>query len=134
MSHTILQVNFRHSMTPADYRTLAHHAAGPLANVPGLQWKIWLEDAGEGRAGGLYLFESEAAATAYEAGPVISGLRASPHIHDLTAQLFDILPEPTAITRGPVARLLAGNGVMEPTPTAQSGRLPNYISGSLQVR
>ena len=39
--------------------------AGSIAQEPGLVWKIWTESAAEGRAGGVYLFESRAAAEAY---------------------------------------------------------------------
>lgn len=39
--------------------------AESIAQEPGLLWKIWTESAAEGRAGGVYLFESRAAAEAY---------------------------------------------------------------------
>ncbi|TCZ64338.1 monooxygenase [Roseicella aquatilis] len=39
--------------------------AESIAGEPGLLWKIWTESAAEGRAGGIYLFESRAAAEAY---------------------------------------------------------------------
>ncbi|TDH62255.1 hypothetical protein E2C06_12790 [Dankookia rubra] len=38
--------------------------AESIAQEPGLAWKIWTESAAEGRAGGVYLFESRAAAEA----------------------------------------------------------------------
>ncbi|MFC7475891.1 YdhR family protein [Dankookia sp. GCM10030260] len=39
--------------------------AESIAQEPGLVWKIWTESAAEHRAGGVYLFESRAAAEAY---------------------------------------------------------------------
>jgi Putative mono-oxygenase ydhR len=39
--------------------------AESIAQEPGLVWKIWTESAAEGRAGGVYLFESRVAAEAY---------------------------------------------------------------------
>ncbi len=41
--------------------------AEDIARQPGLLWKIWTEDREAGRAGGVYLFESRAAAEAYHA-------------------------------------------------------------------
>ncbi len=41
--------------------------AEDIAGQPGLLWKIWTESPEEGRAGGVYLFESRAAAEAYHA-------------------------------------------------------------------
>lgn len=39
--------------------------AADIATEPGLHWKIWTEAPEEGRAGGLYLFETRAQAEAY---------------------------------------------------------------------
>jgi hypothetical protein len=39
--------------------------AESIAEEPGLLWKIWTESKAEGRAGGVYLFETRAAAEAY---------------------------------------------------------------------
>ena len=57
--------------------------AGDIARTPGLRWKIWTENAEEGRAGGIYLFEDAAAAEAYRAMHVarlaalgVAGIRA----------------------------------------------------------
>lgn len=41
--------------------------AEDIAATPGLLWKIWTEAPEAGRAGGVYLFESRAAAEAYHA-------------------------------------------------------------------
>ncbi len=41
--------------------------AEDIAGQPGLLWKIWTEEPEAGRAGGVYLFESRAAAEAYHA-------------------------------------------------------------------
>lgn len=41
--------------------------AEDIAGTPGLLWKIWTEEPAAGRAGGVYLFESRAAAEAYHA-------------------------------------------------------------------
>jgi hypothetical protein len=41
--------------------------AEDIAGQPGLLWKIWTESPEEGRAGGVYLFATRAAAEAYHA-------------------------------------------------------------------
>ncbi|WP_237214652.1 monooxygenase [Falsiroseomonas oryziterrae] len=41
--------------------------AEDIAGQSGLLWKIWTESPEKGRAGGVYLFESRAAAEAYHA-------------------------------------------------------------------
>lgn len=74
--------------------------AADIAAEPGLRWKIWTEAPEEGRAGGLYLFESRAEAEAYRdkhaarlEGFGITGIRAL--ILDVNAGL-------SAITRAPL--------------------------------
>ena len=43
----------------------AHELARDIANEHGLVWKIWREDRDTGHAGGIYLFETAAAAERY---------------------------------------------------------------------
>lgn len=77
-------------------------AAQPIADTPGLRWKVWLMNEAERDAGGVYLFESESAVQAYLGGPIVAALKASAGIDKISAKLFDVLEEHTAITRGPV--------------------------------
>jgi hypothetical protein len=44
---------------------VSNELAGDIANENGLVWKIWLEDRERRHAGGIYLFESAAAAERY---------------------------------------------------------------------
>jgi hypothetical protein len=65
MAATLLLVEF--PMTgfgPARTEAL-RPLAEDIAGEPGLIWKIWTEAPAEGRAGGVYLFESRAIAEAY---------------------------------------------------------------------
>lgn len=53
-----------------DMRAAMRALAESIAEEPGLLWKIWTHDGAEGqgfgaRAGGIYLFDSRAAAEAY---------------------------------------------------------------------
>lgn len=74
--------------------------AADIAAEPGLHWKIWTEAPEEGRAGGLYLFETRAEAEAYRdkhaarlEGFGITGIRAI---------LFDVNEALGAVTRAPL--------------------------------
>src|SRR6266542_3324789 len=106
MSEKILQVNLKFSITRAELETAWLEAAQPVADVPGLRWKVWLMNEAEHEAGGIYLFESEAAAQSYLAGPIVAELKSSPAVSNISAKLFDVLEGHSAITRGPVKSAL----------------------------
>ena len=53
-------------------------------------------------AGGIYLFENEAALVAFLNGPLATGTMAHPALSGFSAKRFDVLEEPTAVTHGPV--------------------------------
>lgn len=106
MTPKILQVNLKFSISRTELETAWLQAAQPVSDTPGLVWKIWLINEGEHEAGGIYLFESEAAAQAYMAGPIVAALKSSPAVSEITAKLFDVIDAHTAITRGPVEKAL----------------------------
>jgi hypothetical protein len=100
MSAKLLQVNLKFSISRADLEAAWLGAAQPVADTPGLRWKVWLMNEAEGEAGGIYLFESLGAAQAYLDGPIVAALKASPAVSNISAKLFDVLEDHTAITRG----------------------------------
>lgn len=102
MSEKILQVNLTFSISSAELEAAWLEVAQPIAEVPGLRWKVWLMNEAEQEAGGIYLFESEAAAQSYLAGPIVAALKSSPVVSNISAKLFDVLESHTAITRGPL--------------------------------
>ena len=106
MSPKILQVNFKFSISRADLEAAFLPAAQPIADTPGLRWKIWLMNEAEHTAGGIYLFESEAAVQAWMAGPIVAAMMVNPVLTNIDAKTFDILESHTAITRGPVEQVL----------------------------
>lgn len=110
MSHTILQVNMKFSISKAELEAAWLGAAQPIADIPGLRWKVWLMNEKEHEAGGIYLFESEAAAQSYLAGPIVAALKSSPAVSNISAKLFDVLESHSAITRGPLKQAI-GTGV-----------------------
>ena len=55
----------------------------------------------EHTAGGIYLFESEAAVQAWMARSIVAAMMANPVLSNIDAKVFDILESQTTITRGP---------------------------------
>ena len=106
MSEKILQLNLNFSISRAELEAAWLEVAQPIAEVPGLRWKVWLMNGAEQEAGGIYLFESETAAQSYLAGPIVAALKSSPAVSNISAKLFDVLESHSAITRGPVKSAL----------------------------
>ncbi len=105
----ILQVNFKFKVTNRAQFTELGKAFlkdaprfGPGGDVKGLLWKIWLVNEAEKSAGGIYLFKDDASVEAFLKGEIVAGLKKHPALSDIEAKVFDILPEHTKITRGPV--------------------------------
>jgi hypothetical protein len=110
MPQQILQVNLKFSIPRADLSAAWLDAAQPIADTPGLAWKVWLMNESEHEAGGIYLFENKAAAQSYMAGPIVAALKASPAVSDISAKLFDVLGDHSAITRAPLSNAVAAVG------------------------
>lgn len=103
----IVQVNYRRPEMPkAEWEArYTDDRAKQFLSVGGLQWKIWLDDADERRAGGIYLFADRAAAEAYVNGPIVARIKANPDVSELDIRIFDVRDRMTAITNGPVPSL-----------------------------
>lgn len=104
MAQKILQVVFKYRGSLADYEVSVAPLAEPAAQTQGLRWKVWIVNELEQVAGGIHLFDDEAAMQAYlaVAGPALSAL---PILTDITVKHFDVLGQLTAITRGPVGEI-----------------------------
>ncbi len=99
----LVQINFKLSATvPKELQT---SNAQKIANLNGLVWKIYIKNDTEHSSGGIYLFKDDASAQAYLNGPIIASLKSMPVVSDFEAKIFDINPELTEITRGPVDRV-----------------------------
>jgi hypothetical protein len=97
----ILQINFKLNVPVAEYQKMAASVAHAFLDVPGLRWKIWLVNPATQEAGGIYLFDSRASLDAYLNGPLVAQLRGLTSIRDISMKQFEIMPEVTAVTRGP---------------------------------
>jgi hypothetical protein len=73
--------------------------ARPIADVPGLRWKIWIINEEHGEAGGVYLFQDAASAQAFIDGPIITEMKGDP---SLSIKTFEVLEQLTTVTRGPI--------------------------------
>jgi hypothetical protein len=102
MSGRILQLNFKFSVSGAEYEESVSPLADGIAAVAGLRWKVWLMNEAESEAGGIYLFDDEASVKAYLEGPIVAQVTSHPALSDFSVKQFDVMDKVTAITRGPV--------------------------------
>lgn len=102
MSQQVLQVNLNFSITREELETAWLDAAQPIANTPGLLWKVWLINEEKSEAGGVYLFENAEAVQSYVSGPIVAALKASPAVSNISAKVFDVIAYHSAVTRAPL--------------------------------
>ena len=97
----ILVINFSlEGMTESEYRNLCDEVAPSVAAVPGLVSKVWLADRANSVYGGVYTFENGAAVDAFLASELLANVAATRGLVDFSVRRFEVLPEPTAVTRG----------------------------------
>ena len=101
MAKRLLQLNFKFSVTGAEYEAAVSPLADSFAALEGLVWKVWMINEKEGEAGGIYLFEDEASVKGYLDGPLAAGVLSHPALSEFSAKQFDVMPGVTEVTRGP---------------------------------
>jgi hypothetical protein len=99
MSVKILQINYKLNGPRAEYEKENLPYAQPIADISGLRWKVWIINEAQSEAGGIYLFDGDAAVKDFVDGPIIATMKGDP---TLSIKAFDVIAELTAITRGPV--------------------------------
>lgn len=102
MAGKILQVNFKFSVSRAEYEQAANSLAPQFAEVAGLRWKVWTINEGEKEAGGVYYFDDESSLQTYLAGPLAAAVKSHPDLSEMTVKQFEVMADVTAVTRGPV--------------------------------
>lgn len=102
MGKKALQVNVDYDIPIEEFKAAMLMAAEPVAQQPGLIWKVWTYDDANKHAGGWYLFESLEAAQAYLDSPVVAAQKSHPAMSNFSTKLFDIGEEASAITRAPI--------------------------------
>jgi len=103
----ILAITFYLNVPVAEYQKMVDTIAHAFLDVPGLRWKIWLLNPANQEAGGIYLFDSQASVDAYMNGPLVAQLRGLPSIRNISMKQFEVMPQATALTRGPCETPLA---------------------------
>ncbi len=98
----ILQINMNYSIDVEVLSKAFMDLAQPIADVKGLKWKVWIHNAEEKSCGGIYLFEDEASVTAYLNSEIVAGIASNPALSNISLKVFDVLPEHSKITRGPL--------------------------------
>lgn len=100
MSAAIVQINFSFNVPVSEQVQASMDKADMFNQVDGLLWKIWLLDEAERISGGIYLFEDRERARAYADGEIVAELcRQRP---DISVRVFDIMEQPSRITRAPL--------------------------------
>ncbi len=99
MPGKILQINYKLDGPRDKYEEENEPYAQPIADVPGLRWKIWIINEEHGEAGGIYLFADDATMKGFLDGPIIAEMKGDP---SLSIKSFDVIDGLTAVTRGPV--------------------------------
>lgn len=85
-------------ITPAQYEEHCEEIADAFLEWPGLIAKVWLRDSETGTFGGVYLFESKAAADRSRSTEIFVGMVSNPGFADVTVREYDTLGAATAVT------------------------------------
>lgn len=99
MEGQIVQINYKLEGPRERYLEENLPYAQPIADTPGLRWKIWTINEQAGEAGGVYFFEDAASVQSFLDGPIITEMKGDP---TLIIKTFDVLEELTITTRGPI--------------------------------
>ena len=102
MSEILLQLNFSFSITKEEYQEAVAPLADKFANLPGLKWKVWILNAENNEAGGIYLFENQASLDEYLAGSLAKIVTTHPALSNFSIKQFSLMENMTKITRGPI--------------------------------
>jgi hypothetical protein len=102
MAEMILQINFKLNISTSEYEQTLSPLASEFVTVAGLRWKIWLINAADSEAGGIYLFDDESSTQAFLAGPLMIWLKRHPALSEMSVKQFKVMKDETAITHGPL--------------------------------
>ena len=102
MPTQVVQINFNYAAPTNELLAALKATAGPISKVPGLVWKVWLLNEAKKEAGGIYLFDSEAAAQKYLSSEIVTGMTTNPAIRNPSVKQFRVEEELSRITRAPV--------------------------------
>ena len=99
----IVTVNYEYEDDPVERaKSYTPELAEIFVDLPGLDWKIWLDAADDKRTGGVYHFKDRESAAAYVNGPIMDRLRKNKALHNLQIRTFNTRDEMSRITRAPI--------------------------------
>ena len=82
------------------YCGVCDQMAPAFAAVPGLQAKLWLADREANTYGGVYVFSDADAQATFAGSDLFAAVASNPNLAGVTSRVFDVLPQPTAVTGG----------------------------------
>jgi hypothetical protein len=98
----LLQINYQLDTAVSDFLRESKPAAIAIANMPGLRWKIWLQNETDNEGGGIYLFDDAESLNNFINGPIVAKLKSHPAVTNVSLKEFDIPEALSSITRAPV--------------------------------
>jgi hypothetical protein len=94
-------INFHlKDVSETDYLALCDEVAPAFAHVPGLVSKVWLANSGRNTYGGVYTWATREAMEDFAKSELFNAVAANPNLADITSVDFDVLEDPTSVTRG----------------------------------
>jgi hypothetical protein len=92
-------------VSEGEYYQLCDELAPTFAKVPGLLAKTWLANPCKNTYGGIYLWESKQAMSAFMQTELFCAVKAHPHLANLTSKDFAVMEGPSHVTRGLTAAM-----------------------------
>ncbi len=94
-------INFHlKDVSEADYRALCDQVAPAFAEVPGLTSKVWLANLSTNTYGGVYTWAGREEMDEFAKSDLFKAVATNPNLADMTSVDFDVLEDPTSVTRG----------------------------------
>jgi heme-degrading monooxygenase HmoA len=94
-------INFHlEGVSEADFRAHCDEVAPAFAEVPGLISKVWLANRTTNTYGGVYTWATREAMDEYAKSDLFKAVATNPNLAGITSIDFDVLEEPTSVTRG----------------------------------
>jgi heme-degrading monooxygenase HmoA len=94
-------INFHlNGLSETEYGALCGEIAPAFAEVPGLISKVWLANRSSNTFGGVYTWADREAMEEFSKSELFSAVAANEHLADITSLDFDVLKDPTGVTRG----------------------------------
>lgn len=102
MPAAVLQLNFKYDASEEDYIRAVTPLGEKFAAIPGLLWKLWMINADDTEAGGIYLFENAGHLQSFLESDLAAAVTSHPAFREFRVKTFDVLQGQSIITRVPI--------------------------------